>query len=146
MLSIDATWTELAKLTDELEIFKQVVKYPFSRVNQAKFIEDLPALKLPACLLVFRGGPTDVQGGGRTNTRNWSAIFIVKDTSGDGFTDAVAFVDRFIGDDDTDGVLDQQTLDDELTIMGSADTRATFTKPEFSVYEVTFTTMESNLR
>jgi len=140
MLATKTIWEALVSEAEALEIFDQVKPYPFHRINDAAFLTDFPGLKLPACLIVCLGWTTTAKGSGKYKEMRWSAVIVDKDPAGAAWKSVVDLVDQF------GAVLDQQILDDELTIMGSNDVGVAFTSPEFAVYEVGFSTREGAAR
>jgi hypothetical protein len=141
MLSIRETWEALVTETARLRLFKQVTAYPFNRIHNARFLQDLPALTPPACLVVFLGRRTEVMGGGRYHECRFSLVVCVRDAAGKGWQESCDLVDKL-----ELKLLDRQLLADELTIMGSNDVGVAPTGPDWSILELALNTREGAQR
>lgn len=137
-LRITACRAELVRQAKKVNGFKSVIAYPFNRINDANFFKDLPGLQLPACLIVFLGRTNTARGQALDQECNWSAVIVTKDAGGDAWEATDELVDDF-----QDTVLDQQLLDDELTVYASSTVGVAITAAKFAVYEVAFTTREA---
>lgn len=81
----------IAPTKDLVPDFKDVKPYPLNRLLDGAFFQDVPSLKLPACLWVFRD---DEQGKKPVErTAALSAVVIVKDIKGTGYIKACEYVD-----------------------------------------------------
>jgi len=138
MLTIKQCWDELVRQTVKTRKFQSVKALPLHRVADADFLKRFPGLKLPACLIVFLGRTGTARGAALDRVCRWSAVIVDKDAGGDAWENAVNLVDDF-----EDNVLDEQYLDDELTVYASADVGVADSNPRFAIYEVSFTTREA---
>jgi len=114
MATIKEKWEALVETVDETDEFKQVEPVPFKRTQSAKFLKSLPALKLPACLVVWLGADDTARGAHLDRIDTWSLMVVAKDVRGDAWETGTDLIDML-----RDDVLDQQILDDELTIHAS---------------------------
>jgi len=141
MLTIKQCRDALVRQARKVQGFRDVRAYPFNRVNDARFLKDFPGLQLPACLIVFLGRTRTIKGAARDDVNRWSAIIIDTDSGGEAWQTVDDLVDDF-----QNTVLDQQLLDDELTVYGSSDVAVAPTSPRYAVYEVAITTREAQER
>ena len=141
MIATQKAWDRLVREVKKLKGFQDVRAYPFHRMNDAAFLKDFPGLQLPACLIVFLGRTRTIKGAARDDVNRWSAIIIDTDSGGEAWQTVDDLVDDF-----QNTVLDQQLLDDELTVYGSSDVAVAPTSPRYAVYEVAITTREAQER
>ena len=136
MIATAIVWKTLVEQVKALDVFKDVRPYPFHRINDAAFLKDFPGLKLPACLVVRLGKQDTANGQALERVTTWSFVIVSKDASGEAWTEAVDLEDA-VG-----GILDQQVLDDQVTIYGSNEVAIAYTNPRFAVHEISATTRE----
>ena len=75
---------------------REVRGYPVHRAADGKkFLEDVPELRLPACLIVCGLNRREVLGQQLKRTIRWSGIIIVQDETGRGAEQATDLADLF---------------------------------------------------
>lgn len=141
MLATRDVWEELVRQAKALEVFADVRALPVQRVADQQFLRVLPDLKLPACLIVYKGRADEVKGAARDRTSQWSAVIACQDAKGEAWVAAVELLDHFAA-----RFLDRQIMEKELTIHGSHDVDVPFVTPTASVVEVAFVTREARQR
>lgn len=120
-----------------LGCFQDVVSYPLHKVKDAKFFEDIPGLKLPALIFIFKGR-TD-RGADLPVQRDSfvSAVIVAEDPKGDAFLQAVDLLDK------SDAMLGKEILDGEVWILRGYEANVAESEPRFCVIERAFTTREA---
>ncbi len=129
-------WDGLVSLGKALGGFKDVRRYPLHKVQKAEFFRDIPDLKLPALIYIFkgrgdRGNSAPVKREGR-----WSAVIVVEDAKGGAEAKAAELLDLH------DGIFGRHICEDQVWIMAGNEVQFADTEPRFCVAEVAFRTME----
>lgn len=141
MLPTREIWDALVQEVKDLDKFQDVKAYPFHKINDAAFLKDFPALKLPACLVVRLGKTDTAKGQAMDRETRWSFVIVCQDADGSAYNAACDLEDAV-----ADGVLDKQIIDGQLTIYGSNEVGIALTSPRFSVIEISATTRETGAR
>ena len=142
MATIKEKWKALVKEVRTTDKFKQVKAVSFRRTQGGKFLKSLPALKSPACIVVWLGANDTALGAHLDRIDTWSLMIVTRDAAGQAWEEGCDLID-----DLRDAVLDQQILDGELTIHGSNKVGlADIQDDKIFIAEVSITTREANER
>ena len=127
-------WNALVGAAQALGPFADVRKCPLHKVADAEFFKALPDLKLPACLIVYRGG--DDADAKRSSP--WSAVLVFEDPAGEAWEPSVKALDLFRSQ-----FVGQDLLDGHVWLKHTCAVAAVPSDPLYCIYEVTFETLEA---
>lgn len=134
-------WDALVEAGKQLPGVADVRALPVNRVNDEKFLEVFPDLKMPALLIVYLGSDDTTKGQAMDRIDRWGAVIVAEDPAGDAYKVAAALLDEF-----TDGkakMLDKEILGDDVVVHGTHSVDTPFTSARFSVYQVAFETRQT---
>lgn len=130
-------WNELVAFGKSLGGFKDVRRLPLNKAREAKFLEDLPGLKLPALLYIFKGRADTGGSAPVQRDSSWSAVIAVEDPKGAADEKAAALLDLH------DGLFGRHLCEDgAVWVMAGNNVQVAETEPRLCVIEVAFTTRE----
>lgn len=145
MLSTQACRTALLAAVEATNLFKDVQHMTLERIQDLAFFKSLPSLKVPAAILIWKGRDDESQGAAKDRTTHWSLISVFRNVKGNSLEDNLAAVDILTGTTSR-RFLDQQLLDDELTILGTHKVGVAMAPEAISVLEIAFETREASER
>lgn len=129
-------WNALVDLAKRTGVFQDVRRYPMARIKDAAFFQDIPDLKLPACLIVMKDRRDQGDSPPVARTTRWSAIAVAQDAAGDAEELGAALVDA-LGQ-----LVGKEILDGDIWIPASNDLASVECPAGYSLYELAFSTRE----
>ena len=139
--TVKQVWDALVAATRASGLFKDVKALPVNVVNDVRFLDNFPGLKLPACLIVFLDRARDIHGSGDERNLQFNAILVDSDPKGLAYGDNINRLEAL-----EDAICDRYILDDQVIVHGSTQARPAITNPRFSVYQLALSTRQADER
>ncbi len=134
-------WDQLVAETRATRLFKDVKALPVNVVNDVRFLDNFPGLKLPACIIVLLDRDRTVQGSGDERNLQWNAILVARDPQGEAYGENIDRLEKLEA-----AICDRYILDNQVIVHGTTSARPASTNPRFSVYQLALSTRQADER